>query len=176
MTLTREELWQEITPAATAPVVKDLFFAPGASGLGFLDALAAAFERYQLLELTVEWKPSCGTTRDGAIVIGIDWDPSDTGSSMAYVQSLEPRIRVPVWQGKQLPLPKGRLMSRRFLLNSASATTAKNPDYAAFKISAGVTQGTATAVGEVWVRYRIAMHGPMQNKSAGPALNLTGLR
>jgi hypothetical protein len=178
MVLSREELWQEITPVAASDVVKGLSFVPGASGLSFLDALAKSFERYQLHSFIVEWKPSCGTTRDGAIILGVDWDPADTGSTLGYAQSLEPRIRVPVWQGKQMILPPARLMSRRFLLVSGDAGKGDNPDYAAFQVVAAITKGETKAAGEVWVRYRISFHGPTagarnRENASGPPIGGT---
>jgi hypothetical protein len=159
MNLDHEELWVSVKGLAlSAPQI--LRFAPGSSfpTLAFLDKMAIPFDRYVLLRVEVLYKPSVGTTKDGFVVIGVDWDVAGQVSTLAGAQTLLPRVRIPVWQEQRMVLPTNRLMSRRFLLCSSNVALSKDPDYGCFGLAISCNQ--ATEVGEIWVRYRIQLSGP----------------
>jgi len=163
MVFEHEELWKEIGGPTKAGIAETLSFSPGTSGLSFLDKISLPFDRYILHSVVVEWKPSCGTTKDGAIVIGVDWDALGNVTSMQNVQTLLPRIRCPVWQSQSMVIPPSRLMSRRFLFVGASTEAAKLAiaDRASFALCVLSTLAEkASPVGEIWVRYKISLEGP----------------
>jgi hypothetical protein len=143
-------------------------FVPGASGLPLLDGVAKSFDRYILRRFEVFYYPSCGTTRDGAVVIGIDWDPAAKDDTLRVVQVLQPRIRTPVWEEGTMVLPPNRLMSRKFLLTAPGAGKATDPDYSAFLVRCAVTASDKKgAVGEVWVRYCVELSSPTTAAASG---------
>lgn len=161
LTFSHEELWSEVKGSATAAVVKAYTFLPGKSGLGFLDKIALSWDRYVVTHVTIFYRSSSGTTRNGAVVVGVDWDVASGAGDLAYAQTLQPRLRLPVWESGQMVLPANLLMSRKFLLVSPNETAQINPDYGAFKVVAAVTSTSdASSIGELWVRYTVVFHSP----------------
>lgn len=175
MTLAYEELWEAVTGVTPVKPSK-LIFAPGKSSLPFLDSFGTSFDRFVLTSFSVEYKPSCGTMTNGAVVIGVDWDPGSSQiTELGQVQTLLPRIRVPVWQTQSMTLPASRLMSRRFFFTSQSGGPPSQDlsDRAPFGLCV-ITTGAQGTVGEVWVRYSIRFDGPCTRPRSSPPLNVGG--
>ncbi len=131
-----------------------------------MDRIAATFDRYVVHSVSLSWRTSVGTQKDGAYVIGIEWDASKTAPKYADAQALVPRIRSAIWKEEQMVLPSDRLMSRRFYSTGFDDAATKNPDCTAFAAILAV-KGVASAgnVGDVWIRYDVSLMGPTSANS-----------
>lgn len=135
-------------------------FVPGKSGIPVLDKLGAVFERYQVHSCTLHWRTTSGTTRNGAVVVGVDWDPKDSPGNFQQVAALAPNCRGAVWSEFNLPLPPSKLMSRTWLMTGSGTT---DRDEAAFAVSVAVQADAttvATTYGDLWVTYKVTLQGP----------------
>jgi len=99
------ETWGLIT--STASSIQNFIFSPGASTgtLPRLDVFAQLYELWRLRRATLRYATSSGSNVNGAVYLGIDFDASDLSTTVAQVQSLDPRIRVSVWENGLLPVP-----------------------------------------------------------------------
>lgn len=162
------EYWGSISiPASSSASTGQLVMDVGKSGIPVLDTLAASFERYRIHNCVVRYNPSVGTTRDGAAVIGISWDPAKTFTTMSSVSSLNPNRRTAVWQPSVMKVPPERIMmSRKWLYTTTSQSS--DVDKAAFALAYSVTAlnvstTAALPVADVWISYDVELQGPLGN-------------
>lgn len=132
-------------------------FLPGDTGCILLDRLARGFERYVIRTLTIHYRPSVGTTKDGIFCCAVDWDASDEEKSQAKIKAMFPQVRVPVWQPADLPL-NARLQEKKTM--KCTGSDGKGGE-AAFAV--GVVAPNNTEVGELLLAYHVEFMGPSGN-------------
>lgn len=137
----------------------DLF--PTSSSMSWLAKLVVAFERIEWLSATLVYKPFVGTTTNGSICFGVDWNSSvslSADNARAKVQASTPVFEAPIWQTGKLPLPSSMLMSRRFYTLSSST---EKPDHQPGIVIWSMTNspGNSEILGELWVDYRVRLSG-----------------
>lgn len=155
MRFTHEELLCTIK-ADTSGTVKNYDFIPRSTGLPVLDKLAAVFERYKAVAVTVFYRPIVGTTTDGAVVVACDWDALTDATTLAQLYSMSPHIRGPVYQSQSMVFPMQRLNAfQSYYMSTSAAILLKAP----FSICTAAKTGSDKEVGEVWVRYTILFEG-----------------
>jgi len=127
----------------------------------WLAGLATSWERIVWNRLAFSWRSAVGTTTDGLVAYGVDWEANTTvPTNRGQVAALYPVADHPVWQSTQnvpLVLPVAMLQSRRhYLLNEGDLA-----DRCPGTLKIGV-QGApgAKVVGEIWVEYDVVMLGP----------------
>lgn len=140
-------------------------FKPGDSGLTHLDNYAKINERYKLLECIIHYRTRVGTTRDGAILFGIDWDdrPGEV-AAMTDLYVKNPARRAAIWQECDMSLPRDQLMSRKIRPTVSTATPAVEEfEQSAFQLVWGMNHSkpaAAETLGEFWVTYVVEFSGP----------------
>jgi hypothetical protein len=160
------ERWIGIAGGAGSANIFTGSFVPTASGMLVLDSVAQTFDRYVVHNVTVHYRPSVGTTKDGYIVMGVDWDSKDNDpTSTQQVESLYPNLRTAVWQDGRMPIGgQSRIMTRKFLRIPHSETQQEDTyDTTAFKLQISlVTQETPSiSAGDIWCTYDVTLEGPV---------------
>jgi hypothetical protein len=149
------------TGATTAASVKQ--FWPGSSGMSRLDLLGSAWEQYKLHAAEVIYRSSVGTSTNGALIMGIDYDPRDAPTTLAGANVLTPRVRTTVWQSAAVRVDPSRAMKAKWHYCDGPGDPSNETLAAAFGVVvSGNSSATAgTIMGEVWVRYKSTFTGPI---------------
>lgn len=128
----------------------------------WLAGLAASWDRIQWHRLSLSWRSSVGTTSDGSVAYGPDFNspPSGTKITRKDVVSLQPCHDHPVWQStdsRKLAIPVGMLRSRNQFVMGASDLNDATPCSVVIYV-----QGAAATkvVGELWIDYDVTFSGP----------------
>lgn len=157
------EYWTELK--GTASQVRTFPFALGAASATMplhLTSLSKAYDRYMLNGLTLHYRPSVGTTKDGYIVLAIDWDAGDSNPTVAKARAFQPQVRIPVWQPADLPCPARKLQDLKVLYVGKTGEVQHNP----FSVQAVVPLEAATkesVYGDLYVTYDITFEGVSGN-------------
>lgn len=132
----------------------------------WLSGLAKSYEMIVWHKLEVSWRSAVGTTQDGMVAYGIDWQVRDTAYDPGQVQrrpavtSLTPVKDHPIWQSTDaMPLRAAVkfLQSRKHYIMRSSEIV----DTAPGSLLLSVMNGPARKdVGELWVRYDVSLLGP----------------
>lgn len=150
------EYWGVVDLNGTsADKVVEFNFMPMGSGLAHLDTLAKIYERYVVTAATVHYRPSVGTTKDGALTLGAEWDAAHAPNSLKAINVCQPNKQCAVWQACDMRLPRERLMQQKFL----KCTGVKSYDSTAFTVVAG-SQAQALMPGTIWLTYTVRFEGP----------------
>jgi len=154
----------------SADTVKGQSVCPGKSQIPLLDSMGKIWDRYQILQMEIEFHPSVGTTTDGTITIGVDYDPRLKPNTFGKVMSLNPLVVGPVWQSQKFIIPRNRLGDRKYTYRSAESTRPdelQTPFLICYATDARATPDGATppkpipkALGRILVRYRVRFDGP----------------
>jgi hypothetical protein len=128
------------------------------------------WEQYHVDSAVVTFRPSVGTGSNGTVIIGIDYDPSDTTTTLSGAQLLVPRVRTTVYNGAEIRASPDRMNKSRWLFTAAgSSHTISEPMTGAFAVvisgQSGLTAGTV--VGEVWIRYKCRFTSPSSQILSG---------
>lgn len=146
---------------------KQYLFVPGSSGLPHLDARGRMYEMYRLRgPVKVQYRAAVGTTANGEVLIGVDYDAKDAVLSYQGTAALSPKSMTPVWKDSVLSVPHNRAMKQRWLVtatNLTPSTTGGAPsnyrdDAIAFGLN--VTSTGTAATGSVWVEYNVEFASP----------------
>lgn len=146
---------------------KQYLFAPGSSGLPHLDARGRMYEMYRLRgPVKVQYRAAVGTTANGEVLIGVDYDARDAVLSYAGTAALSPKSMTPVWKDSLLTVPHNRAMKQKWLVTSTDITptaTGGSPtnfrdDAVAFGLN--VTSTGTGATGSVWIEYNVEFASP----------------
>jgi len=153
-----------------APVVNgttQFLFTPGSSGLPHLDARGRMYEMYRLRgPVRVQYRAAVGTTTNGEVLIGVDYDAKDAVLSYQGTAALSPKSMTPVWKDSVLVVPHNRAMKQKWLVTATdiSPTTAGGTpinyrdDAIAFGLN--ITSTGASATGSVWIEYNVEFASP----------------
>jgi len=139
-------------------------FLPGKSGLQHLDNLAKVFERYILHSATVHFRTRVGTSKDGAIICGIDWDGSSVlPSKLRDVAVKSPSKRSAIWNQFDMPLPSNQLMAIKIRPTASSSVVPSAYSNTAFDLVWAImheASKSARTWGEIWLTYDVTFQGP----------------
>lgn len=153
MRIARRELLGAVDQkyAASIEMVADSF--------PWLKKLSASFERIAWRKLVVLWKPAVGTTTNGRIMIGADWDAHHANTTATSVAALTPIMDVPVWQQGTLVLPPNRLMTRKEYMISDAGKTVDLIDRCPVALAIYVGGTGTDVIGHVWIDYEVDLFG-----------------
>lgn len=162
--LQRDELLlQVVTTANKNESVFSKPLTPSSGLMPFLFQISSCYQRIRWLKCHVTWRPGVGTSTNGIITYGFQFNDGAAPSSRADVTNLTPVNDHAVWQsGSSTPLvvPSDMLMSRKwYVLNSTSADAY---DKALGSFCCGVShdsKATTSTLGEFWVSYSVEMEG-----------------
>jgi len=133
-------------------------FNPGQTGMVMLDNLAAQYDQYKIRSCQIIYRPGVGTTVNGGIVAGIDYNPqtdSPTDNSFAAVAILEPKLVIPVWGEGAMTVDVARAMKG----NTWRFTNNSGPSGTAF-ILRNNTDVTGSTYGKLWCKYTVEYCSP----------------
>jgi hypothetical protein len=157
------ERWLDVSNATSnvSSVVSGIFV-PGTSGIPVLDSIAKTFDRYRISSICIHFRTSLGTTNNGSIVLGVDWNADNNPPAFPEgIESFYPNIRGPVWKDLDLPIPSDRLMSRTFYkIPTGTLQGVVLFDCAPFQFHAGIECEATYQIGEIWVSYDVTFDGP----------------
>lgn len=102
------------------------------------------------------YKAAVGTTTNGEVLMGIDFDARDLVLSYQGTASLQPKTLGPVWRDHTVVVPPARAMKQKWLLTSNLQDDA--PARGAFTMQ--VTSTAANSTGSVWVEYHLEFASP----------------
>jgi len=136
------------------------------SNLPWLKNLSKAFDMYRWLAVRLEYRPLVGTTKDGAVAVGLDWATSD----VAYVQQGElfalttaptrdqalactPCFDTPIWTVKEITAQQDKLRQKNWY--SLSKVTAESTTATVLYAKSG----DVAKPGEIWLHYRVILGG-----------------
>jgi hypothetical protein len=131
-------------------------FLPGASGMAHLDARAGLYEMYRILGVKYLYKSAVGTTTNGEVLMGIDFDSRDLVLSYQGTAALQPKSLGPAWRDHTLVVPPARAMKQKWLLTSNLADDAASRGAYTFQ----VTSTSNDSTGSVWVEYNLEFASP----------------
>jgi hypothetical protein len=131
-------------------------FLPGATGMMHLDARAGLYEMYKIRGVRFTYRPAVGTTTNGEVLLGIDFDSRDTVATYEGTAALQPKSAGPVWRAFGLSVPPKRAMKQRWLLTSNLQDDA--PARGAFTLQ--VTNTAAVNTGTIWCEYMLEFVSP----------------
>lgn len=150
-----------------------LVMCPGFIGGGkntspsLLNGIAQSFERYRFTKVNIQYRPSTGTTSNGDVSVGVDWNCRvATAVTDAIATSYYPNFSGALYDRNWLEIPKGRIMSRLWLGTSKSAPTNDQAyDVAPFALvwflnTPGATAAKPIVAGKLWISYDIVFDGP----------------
>lgn len=151
--LKRDEFLATVT--GKSKNVIDLY--PSSTVFPFLYGLTKCYERIVWHSMRIHYKTASGTTKDGMITMGIDWNSNAKVENItkSQVQSYTPNCEFPVWiQSKSMVLPSSRLMSRKEYIIASKDVADKQPGQ--LVVFPG---GEAYEHGDLWVEYDVSLHG-----------------
>ena len=177
------------------PVTKgthQFLFVPGSSGLAHLDARGRMYEMYRLRgPVRVQYKAAVGTTANGEVLMGVDYDAKDSVLTYAGTAALSPKTMCPVWRDATLNIPHGRAMKQKWLVTATDMTptaagaapTNFREDSIAYSLI--VTSTGDDNSGSLWVEYNVEFASPrlpepivnasvLNSSSAATILNHSG--
>lgn len=157
--LRRREILKTIT--ASDDVSDAVVLAPTTTVMPLLKGISNSFERIVWHSCKIFWKSAVGTTRDGTIAIGIDWDSTSAKPDRGKVVSATPNVSLPVWQNTDLSpmvLPSSRLMTRREYIMSSSSAEDKSPASVLYALTVG-KMDQAHTYGDIWIEYDVTLSG-----------------
>lgn len=161
ITLSRREFLTTVSMSTTKETVISVPLIPTTAVLPYLYRLYQIYDRVQWESLTIYYRPSVGTTTNGVVSYGIDWNSENSMSSRSQVLSLSPVADHAVWQTTEnnpIRTPKDLLQSRKWF------TTQDAGDKSKFDLGPGsviwaTSTGSTASVGELWVEYKVRLVG-----------------
>lgn len=156
MTVSREELLVAVTGNGTE-VSGSIDLKP--DSFSWLKNVANSFERITWHQCQIYWKPAVGTSVNGLVVYGVDWNSKTPATlTRAIIQAMTPVCDHPLWQdnrGRPLILPVSKLMTRK----EYSLQSDVKPDSQPAILSYHVASSDKMFLGEIWIKYRVTMFG-----------------
>lgn len=148
-------------PAGTSQYL----FVPGSSGLPHLDARGRMYEMYRLRgPVRVQYRAAVGTTTNGEVLMGVDYDAKDCVLSYNGTAALSPKAMSPVWRDSTLNIPHARAMKQKWLVTATDISVTSGvptnfrEDSVAFALI--VTNTGNASPGSIWVEYNVEFASP----------------
>jgi hypothetical protein len=111
---------------------------------------------YKILGVKYLYKSAVGTTTNGEVLMGVDFDSRDLVLSYQGTAALQPKTLGPVWRDHTLVVPPARAMKQKWLLTSNLRDDAPAPGAFSFQVTSTATNST----GSVWVEYNLEFASP----------------
>lgn len=134
-----------------------LTFQPGVSGASRLDALGRLWELYRVNKVCVTYRTSSGTTTNGSLTFGVDYEGLDFVSTAVDVAILVPRMNLPVWASGSMSPSIDRVMKKKWLACHTDFNTMVD---AGFLVSIAGQGAPNTVAGTFWVSYDVTFTSP----------------
>lgn len=145
-----------------------MVFWPGNSGLGRLDIFSAMYDLYQLKSIKLRYLTSTGTVQSGEILLGVDYDPKDVATTARGAEEYVPRFRAPLWKNGEMTVPVDRAQKAKWMYTSSGTDTMAESLGPAFAVVLGGHGVANTAVGSLWVDYKLVLQSPAPSQSGAP--------
>ena len=153
LVLTDEERWS----TSIGEGLTNLTFTPGESQLLRLDNLASNYDLYRVEAVQILYKPNVGTTVNGAVLLGADYDAFRVPSTQDDVLALAPVMRVPVWEEGCFTPFLDRINKQKWLYTS-------NVEAGDVRLKTGfvlsIWNTGPAAAGDIYVKYRVRFSSP----------------
>lgn len=157
LTVSHSEFMFDVTSSLTA---KGYDVNPQKSSIfTWLPAIAGRFELYRFKKLIFRYTPSVGTSKDGFVSIGFDFDVQDGAPSKAAIMSWSCSARSPAWSACSINASSDSRVSTRRYCNSGTLGTGdpRLNDIGKFWIIA--TAGTTgDELGEMYCDYTVEFY------------------
>lgn len=129
---------------------------PGKTVIGAeLSAMAKLFSSYRVVSLVFEYEPLCGTTTNGAIVMGLSTDvvsaPSPTFEAVSVMQ---PNKTGPLYARHALTVPRSFLVEKAWY----DLDPEESPCLLEWWVDAD-SASSERSVGRIWARYEYEFQG-----------------
>lgn len=167
MRVSRDELCAVLTTGDGGNVTTVVPINPTKSRDNFpwLSGLSTSWERVVWHKLNFSWRPAVGTTTDGTVCYGVDWEPKDSkyAPTRAAIVSLTPVKDHPVWQATDRDPFVGTvnlLQSRRHYLLTGGDLEDSCPGSLLITVQGAPSK---KMVGELWVHYDVSFLGPRKS-------------
>lgn len=162
MRVSRDELCASVTTGNAGDLADKYDLNPVV--FSWLKGIAASWDRVVWHSVQLSWRPAVGTTTDGIICYGFDWDPSTASKpkTRAAVVSLTPVKDHAIWQATDkspLVVRGGQLQSRRFYMLRSADLGDRMPAAVLLYVSGAPA---SKMVGELWIRYDVTFSGPRE--------------
>lgn len=162
MRVSRDELCASVTTGDGGDLGDSYQLNPAV--FSWLKGIAASWDRVVWHSVSLSWRPAVGTTTDGIICYGFDWDPSTSTKpkTRAAVCALTPVKDHAIWQATDrspLTVRGGQLQSRRYYLIRSADAGDKSPATILLYITGAPAK---KMVGELWIRYDVSFSGPRE--------------
>lgn len=156
------------TLAAAAPNFITLFLAPGLAGAANqfprLNTMATLYSQWRWVACTVRYKPICGSTQTGRIVLAATYNAASDVAPTAVAELLDtvPHVAGSVWRNHSLVVPCGR---DNFQLNwypcSPLLAVADADSTVPIAVHIGTDLGVAAAIGTLEFDWVIEFKNPI---------------
>lgn len=151
MRIRRTDYLKDVTGAADKQIFSSVLFA---GAIPWLKRIADVYAKSIWHSCKLIYKPAVGTTVDGQVVIGIDFDSKTSAKAPGDVYSLSPLVTTPVWCGAEIQIPARQLMSRREYLHHSVTTGDAGPGHLVIQLPK-----VAKTYGTLWIQYDIEFRG-----------------
>jgi len=135
-----------------------------------LNAIASLYSQFRWVACSVRYKPTCGTTTPGRVVMSASYDPKQDIAPTSVRQQLEtiPHVNTMAYRGATLVVPCGRNNFQFNWYPVGQEATVPIPDneYIPFVVTVGSDSGDVGAVGFIEVDWVIEFKDPIN-----PTLN-----
>jgi hypothetical protein len=122
-----------------------------------LDQHAALYERVILNKCHVKYLTASGTTTNGRMDMGIDYDGQDPVATIGGIQLLTPRADPPVWQNAVMVVDPSRAMGGKTTYHYTDHGVPRNSLGSLFAV---VASSPVANSGDIWVDYSVTFYGP----------------
>jgi hypothetical protein len=156
LTVAGYEYWSNIPTANTSV---NLRFLPGASLLPRLDQFAALYDLYRINSVEVHYRPAVGTTANGIVHMGIDYDASDTPTTISDITVLDPSVSVTVYREARIRPEISRLQRLKWYFTTSGGTANAVAGFLCSIIS------PLASSGEVWCKYDVTFTSPCRSQT-----------
>lgn len=124
----------------------------------FLKGLNGSFERWRITRCVVYWQPAVGSTQNGMMTMGVDWNATSHETvTPEMVAAYTPSKSTPVWQSwesRGMALPPDKLMNRKWY--STDSETENSIPGVIYNYATGTK---SLQLGQIWIEYEVHFSG-----------------
>jgi len=162
---------RDVSSNSTTNTTSNLVNPQNGSTFTWLSALATRFEMFKFSKLRLLYKPSCGTSYVGFVIIGMDFDAYDTAPTKVTMLAWRYSSKCAVWQECSVDCSTdARLSTWRYCDTNSDRGDLRLDTLGVFWSLAYGT-GSDAFVGELFVDYTV--HFRMPSYKIPPALYFT---
>lgn len=134
---------------------------PGAGNSGAeLQAISTVFTQYRPRSIWYEYEPMCGTTTNGAIVMGlVPNSKASAPKTLSEVSVLQPNITGPLYVRQRLTVPQSFMREKNWYdITKDASEQQESPVVLAYWVDADSGSTTRT-LGRIWAHYSYEFQG-----------------